>query len=155
MIDITGGRDNMQRLMDVMLAEQETELPKLIASLIESNTSLTAAQKQRSLKQSDAIAARIIVRTRDMIKDMDLPQMVEDIMYPVYDKYFTESELRDIVAFYKTPTGKKTVSVMPDLFKDSMVAAQTALKPKIDKYIRDSKKAADDEIEKMKADKEY
>ena len=33
----------------------------------------------------------------------------------IYAEAFTENELRDLIAFYKTPTGQKTLSLMPEL----------------------------------------
>jgi uncharacterized protein len=36
----------------------------------------------------------------------------------IYAKYFTAQEMRDIVAFYRTPTGAKTLQVMPQATAD-------------------------------------
>ena len=33
----------------------------------------------------------------------------------IYAEAFTENELRDLIAFYQTPTGQKTLSLMPEL----------------------------------------
>ncbi len=40
---------------------------------------------------------------------------------PIYARYFTAKELRDLVAFYKSPTGKKALIAMPQASLD-MVA---------------------------------
>ena len=40
------------------------------------------------------------------------PQMIQLFM-----DTFTESELRDLIAFYKTPTGKKALTQLPALFE--------------------------------------
>jgi hypothetical protein len=47
-----------------------------------------------------------------------------DIVAKTYAKHFTEAELKDIVAFYKTPAGKKMVAQEPAAIKDSLDAAQ-------------------------------
>lgn len=36
----------------------------------------------------------------------------------IYERYFTAQEMRDLVAFYKTPTGAKTLQVMPAVMAD-------------------------------------
>jgi hypothetical protein len=36
----------------------------------------------------------------------------------VYDKYFTHNEILEMLAWYKTPLGKKTITVMPELTKE-------------------------------------
>ncbi|KUY17477.1 hypothetical protein BAZ12_00980 [Elizabethkingia miricola] len=48
----------------------------------------------------------------------------EGLMIPTYSKYYTEKELDDMIAFYKTPTGKKMIEIMPDMTKESMQKGQ-------------------------------
>ncbi|CAM3604200.1 DUF2059 domain-containing protein [Elizabethkingia occulta] len=48
----------------------------------------------------------------------------EELLIPIYSKYYTEKELDDIIAFYKTPTGQKVIKTMPDMTKESMQAGQ-------------------------------
>jgi hypothetical protein len=43
------------------------------------------------------------------------PQSVLDLAIPSYDKNFTHDEIRGLIAFYQTPLGKKSVSVLPQL----------------------------------------
>ena len=47
-----------------------------------------------------------------------------DLVAKIYAQQFTEAELKDIVAFYKTPTGKKMVAQEPVAIKQSLDAAQ-------------------------------
>jgi hypothetical protein len=47
-----------------------------------------------------------------------------DIVAKTYAQHFTEQELKDIVAFYKTPAGKKMVAQEPVAIKESLDAAQ-------------------------------
>lgn len=42
-------------------------------------------------------------------------QMLERVLYPTYDQYFSETDIKGMIAFYKTPTGAKMVSVTPQL----------------------------------------
>jgi hypothetical protein len=51
---------------------------------------------------------------------------VRDVMLegaPIYARYFSAAELRELIAFYKTPTGVKSLGVMP---RASMEVLQTA-----------------------------
>ncbi|HFK5569405.1 hypothetical protein BAX97_14405 [Elizabethkingia meningoseptica] len=48
----------------------------------------------------------------------------EELLIPVYSKYYTEKELEDIIAFYKTPTGQKVIKVLPEMSKESMQIGQ-------------------------------
>ena len=64
-------------------------------------------------------------------KRVNMEQVIEEIYYPLYDKYFTENELKDIVVFYKSSTGKKFIEVTPQLFQESMRKSSELLNPKI------------------------
>jgi hypothetical protein len=41
----------------------------------------------------------------------------------IYASHFTEQELKDALAFYKTPLGKKLISEEPKALEESMKAA--------------------------------
>ena len=47
-----------------------------------------------------------------------------DLMVDLYARYFTEQEIRDLIDFYQTPTGQKSIAVMPALMQDSMEAGE-------------------------------
>jgi hypothetical protein len=47
-------------------------------------------------------------------KYMSYESLEEDLV-ALYAEAFSEAELRDLVAFYETPTGQKTVQLMPTL----------------------------------------
>jgi len=49
-------------------------------------------------------------------KDLDLSAINEQITLE-YDKTFSESELQDLINFYNTPTGQKTLNEMPRLMQ--------------------------------------
>ena len=47
-----------------------------------------------------------------------------DLMVEIYSRHFPTQELKEINAFYETPTGQKTIRVMPRLFQEGQVAGQ-------------------------------
>ena len=48
-----------------------------------------------------------------------------DIVAKTYAQHFTEQELKDILAFYQSPAGKKMLTVQPRVIDASMGFAQT------------------------------
>ena len=46
---------------------------------------------------------------------MDAKQLL-DLAVPVYDKYFTQEEIKGLIQFYQTPLGKKMKEVLPRLY---------------------------------------
>lgn len=43
---------------------------------------------------------------------------------PIYSKYYSETDLDEILKFYKSSVGKKMISTMPSLMQDSMEAGK-------------------------------
>ena len=52
----------------------------------------------------------------------NLDEIIERFI-PVYDKYFTEEDLTELITFYKSPVGKKLIKVTPQLMEDSMTVS--------------------------------
>lgn len=46
------------------------------------------------------------------------------IYYPIYDKYYSTDELKELVVFYKTPLGQKSISILPSIMQDSIEAGK-------------------------------
>ena len=56
-------------------------------------------------------------------------------MYPVYHQFFTTSEIREMVRFYRTPIGQKMTLVQPKLLEATVQVGQELgkfLQPKIE-----------------------
>lgn len=70
-----------------------------------------------------------------LIYDANIPLLMDamsakldgltDNMAAIYAENFTETELRDLIAFYKTPTGQKLLQKTPLLAQQTMAAGQT------------------------------
>lgn len=48
-------------------------------------------------------------------------EKIEPIFIRLYERTFTEKEVTDMVAFYKTPTGQAVIHKMPGLMQSAMV----------------------------------
>jgi hypothetical protein len=43
-----------------------------------------------------------------------------DLVLPIYDKYFTDDDIVQLIAFYQSPVGKKVVEKLPVIMQESM-----------------------------------
>ncbi len=66
------------------------------------------------LKQKPSLAPYKEIMLRFLKKHMGFQSLKEDIV-AIYIEEFTEKELNEIIAFYETPTGRKTIEKMPKL----------------------------------------
>src|SRR3954447_26251630 len=70
-------------------------------------------------------------RYRQLVREkIDYKQVVRDVYGPLYAKYFTEEQLVDLVAFYKSPTGQRMVTALPEIERDAMKGAGQQLQEK-------------------------
>lgn len=55
---------------------------------------------------------------------------------PIYDKHFTHEEIKELLKFYQTPLGKKTISTMPKIMEESMAMGQELGKQVAEKVVK-------------------
>lgn len=122
----------MSQITDAMLQEMEKTYPMGYGAVVDRRTDLTDQQKQ-SLKANSAAAFKAFSQKfrKRLAETVDYAKYIEEAVYPMYDKMYTEQELRDIVAFYKTPTGQKVIDTMPQLFAEAQTAAREKLLPQV------------------------
>ena len=135
-------------MMDLMLAMQVTETHKVLASIIDEDKISSPAQKSKMKKEMIESSERSSNRVREFFSEqLNIGELVEEITVPVYDKHFTENELQDLINFYRTPTGKKLVSVTPMMALETMGAFSEKVMPKLQEFM---KKAVDSELALLK-----
>ena len=83
-----------------------------------------------------------------MVKTIDFDKLVETVYVPLYDKYYNEQELRDLIVFYKTPTGQKVVIVEPLLAGDSTARTAQFLMPTLQQRMKDVQDQMQKDIQK-------
>ena len=126
----------------------------------------TRADIERLLELTDGLAigrqlsAMFATQLASALKQArpDIPQKILDLMPEVvdrviaaneqsfvdgivilYSKHFTPAEIRELIRFYETDVGRKTISVMPALMQDSLALGQAwsrDLAPAIDAEVR-------------------
>jgi len=53
-------------------------------------------------------------------------QFLAELYMPLYAKHYSESELRELTAFWQSPIGQKTIAAMPELTEGSSRVLQEA-----------------------------
>ena len=125
-------RRNTEAFVEIQLNQQEQALPQMLAAAVDNNPNLTAAERQAMRQGIIEGAAEASKRLRQYFKEhIDFGQVAEDISYPIYNKYFTEDELRDLIAFYKSATGRKYIAILPQVLNESTAMASEILLPKM------------------------
>jgi len=120
------------QITDEALRGMESTFPTIFDRVVDSDQRLTKGQKDEiKAKQAESFRS-FSVKFRDRMRTtIDYNKYVVETVYPLYDKFFSEQELRDLVQFYRTPTGQKTIASMPQLFAESQRLAQEKLLPQV------------------------
>ncbi len=49
---------------------------------------------------------------------------VMEMLVPIYDKHLTHADIKELIAFYETPVGRKLLAVMPQMHHESRTAGE-------------------------------
>ncbi|MCK4518617.1 MAG: DUF2059 domain-containing protein, partial [Candidatus Omnitrophica bacterium] len=133
-----------ENMTDTMLLQMERNYPQMISQVMSEAELLKGREQDELQKELIESQLRFSMRFRELYPQrVDMEQVIEEVYYPLYDKYFTESELKDIIVFHKSPAGKKFIEVAPQLFQESMQKFAELLNPKImqliDKIMQEEK----------------
>jgi len=60
---------------------------------------------------------------KDIMAEVN-PDSMENMVIPIYQKHFSEKDIKAINAFYDTPAGKKFIRVQPAIMQESMAIGQ-------------------------------
>jgi len=66
-------------------------------------------------KEGNKVMELIIEETKELTN-----KIVDENMVSIYSKHFSDEEIKDLIAFYKTPTGKKLIEKQTIISKESM-----------------------------------
>ncbi|MEX0272076.1 DUF2059 domain-containing protein [Leptolyngbyaceae cyanobacterium UHCC 1019] len=145
LLELTRAGDSADAILRQSLTQMETELPQLLSSFLEGSGLQGEALKQ----QANATALRIMKRYQERVPQvLDMKQITEQISYSLYDKFYTEAELKDVIAFYKTSTGQKMIATTPKLMSESIRMSNELVLPKVMNLIQEIVK---EEIGKLPA----
>lgn len=78
-------------------------------------------QMLASFKQSNpAVPAKF---WDDLRTEMNVGQLTE-LVVPIYDRHLSHDDVRQLIAFYESPVGRKLIAAQPQIVAESMKAGQ-------------------------------
>ncbi len=103
--------------------------PQMMEFAVSEQTDLSEQDRQLLLARLgdfDAFAERFRALFAERL---NFSEIIEAVYLPLYDKYFSEEELREMLAFYRTPLGRKSIEVMPALMQEAGAGVEVAVRP--------------------------
>ena len=91
------------------------EKAKLIVVLID-----VSGVRRNMEKNLEQVMEGVPEEQKDFYKELFNVDEIVERLVPLYDKYYTEKELWDIVQFYESPAGQKALEVTPKIMKETI-----------------------------------
>jgi len=74
----------------------------------------------------------LITSSKEMCK-----KMLDEDVVALYDKLFSEDEIKDMIVFYSSPTGKKMIEKSPEMQKEIVGLLMQKFMPELQKDIKE------------------
>jgi hypothetical protein len=129
------GTAEVRELLELSGAEEQySQLLAVMTRSVQAGFSVGLAEslKQRSLKPQQGQQAKDILDRNfsrfvdqfqvQMKRLMPWEKLVTEVYTPVYLRHFSQRELQDVVAFYRSPTGRKFARNNGQLVQDATLA---------------------------------
>lgn len=82
------------------------------------------ALKASNSNVSDEIYEIIQEEVNAVLSESMASRSFQELMYPVYAKHLTKSDLEAMMAFYRTPEGQRIAAALPLMAQEGMLAGQ-------------------------------
>ncbi|MFL6373873.1 MAG: DUF2059 domain-containing protein [Pyrinomonadaceae bacterium] len=133
--ELTGGKKQFDEIMSASM-DSEMETFKVSFAALVQNDKHSPASDPILIKLMDESMADVSAKSKEFFaKQFSFDKFVNDVFVPVYAHHFTDDELRDLIAFYKTPTGQKLVRETPQMMVETMSATTKTLLPEFTKFM--------------------
>jgi hypothetical protein len=138
LLTVTRAEEESLKMADTMMEIMALSYPATVKNSLDKITELSAKERtelENSLiERHNTISKKLRERFPQAI---DVKQIMADIYYPLYDKYYTEAELKDLITFYSSPTGKKVIETTQPFMTEAMKLSGEKMTPKLIKLAED------------------
>ncbi len=118
--------------MDTMLKEMQKVHIAVSDAAVDARNDLTVAEKKAEkalyVDSFRPLSEKFLMRIAERF---DYEKYVREIIYPIYDQFYTEQNLKDMVAFYRSPTGQRFVETQPQFTQATIAALQEKFLPQL------------------------
>lgn len=117
-------------MLNQMIAQMDGKLPQGFEELLFHDPQLSLSERQQLKKHFAEDGHRISKRFRELLPQrINFTEAIEQVLYPLYDKHFTEEDLRELAAFYRSAAGRKFIKIYPQFLQEASIKSSEALTP--------------------------
>lgn len=150
--EVIGAEAQYNQMLDIMVRQFQQGLASGLQRQAAKVEDAGQAEKDRVIQLFKQVLFTYVERIKTaMVAEMPFDDLVENVYYPVYSKYFHVSDLKEIITFYESPIGKKFVSMSPILIDETVSTFNRKYGVKLREL---STRIADEEFAKIKPELE-
>jgi hypothetical protein len=129
-VGIVGMAEQMRDQHSVMeLMQMQPSYHEMMEWATSEQPDLSEEDRQLLLARLDDFDA-FAERFRALFNErLNFSTIIETVYPPLYDRIFSEADLRQMVTFYRTPVGRKSIEVMPSLMQEAGAGIEEAVRP--------------------------
>jgi hypothetical protein len=118
--------------MDSVMKQMDDAMPQILEKSLPSTDQIPPEVKDSVMNIIRQFSVRVSARfRRELPERINFDEVIEQIYLPLYEKYFTEEDLRALIAFYQSPAGKKFISVGIQLQQEAVQRSGELFLPKV------------------------
>jgi uncharacterized protein len=130
LLQISGAGRHTDEVARLFLTEIHGHYPEMVEQVLSTEPDLSEAERERLREHLDFETFSELFLTR-FPQRIDLQGLFEEVYVPLYDEHFDEAELRQLVAFYRSPAGRKALTVMPTLMQQGLERTVPLVQPRV------------------------
>jgi len=99
---------------------------------------LSKVEQMRLKSEADVAARRILARIRAEVPGrVNFGELLERVGMEMYGKHFSEEELKELIAFHKTPVAQKLLRLLPQITAETLPQVQEWVTPTVIQLVRE------------------
>jgi uncharacterized protein len=127
-LEVTGTVEQVNSMLEMVLAQSQKSIENYLPESLPGSKKLTESERAKMMEDT----ASLMKKFKELYqKKVNLGETMQQIMYPVMDKYLSEDDLTNLVAFYTSATGRRLLEVQPKMMMDSMTELSKTVLPKV------------------------
>jgi hypothetical protein len=139
LLGLTNASSNSEAIFNQLIGQIQEPLAGQVSNMLREwiqEQKLTPDERNRMEAEVPRSAQRVANRIRsELPKRIRFGELAEKVGFEIYDKHFTESEVKDLIAFYKTPVAQKFIRIAPQFMLDMAQMIKKLMDPELDKLI--------------------
>ncbi|GAB2872259.1 hypothetical protein GCM10027277_46890 [Pseudoduganella ginsengisoli] len=129
---------NMRAVTQASLQQMSQQLPGMMRQMMQvaiDSKKLSPEQARKALADMEKTLPSTVAAMNKTLSDSKMLEELEAETVAIYARNFTEDEMKQVIAFYRSPVGAKMLTKMPQLMQESMQASQKVVLPRMAKMI--------------------